>query len=167
MVGKVWGRGVKTSKFESCSSHTQTNGKVFAPHFFSILTIPTGLRKRCWWHSAEDIKLLITKHIPQPDPELRGSCKLVGLEKMLRNTHKKVFRFGDHVSPGGASGTPGCQSGCQLAPRALCGDTLSKKCGAKTFPLVCVCEELFSEFEVLTPLLHTFLPNLRILRGRS
>ena len=121
MVGKVWGRGVKTSKFESSSSHTRTNGKVFAPHFFSILSTPTGLLKRCWRYSAEDKKMLITTHIPQSDPELRGSCKLVGLEKMLRNTHKKVFRFGDHVSPGGASGTPGCQSGCQLAPRALCG----------------------------------------------
>ena len=92
--------------------------------------------------------MLITTHIPQPDPELRGSCKLVGLEKMLRNTHKKVFRFEDHVSLGGASGTPGCQSGCQLAPRGVVCYNLSKKCGARIFPLARVCEELLSSFEV-------------------
>ena len=134
MVGKVWGRGVKTSKFESSSSHTRTNGKVFAPHFFSILTTPTGLLKRCWRYSAEDTKMLITTHIPQPDPELRGSCKLVGLEKMLRNTHKKVFRFGDHVSLGWCQWHPGVPVGVPIGtPGPLWAITCRKSVGQKLF----------------------------------
>ena len=33
---------------------------------------------------------------------------------------------------------------------------VEKKCGAKTFPLVRVCAELLSNFQLLTPLRHTF-----------